>query len=153
MLFSSVAYASPPERERTHVDVTFVGALSRICGFTIMAHWSGDLIDTTFFDSAGQPIRSLEVGPHFVITWTNPATGKSLTTQNPVVVQTTFNPDGSSDVAFNGLVYRLAIPGQGLVAMNSGRQVLHIPVSGPATVLQDAGPNDGVGPVCDYLRG
>jgi hypothetical protein len=151
---SSGASAAPPVRDRFSVHLTgFAPAVSAFCGFRIERDIAGDLIDTTFVDGDGNAKRFLEVAPGFKVSFTNPANGITVTYPNVFSVHQTFNADGSIDEATVGLVFRVIVPGQGPVAINTGRLLLHISPSGVVTVLQDAGPSDSFQAVCDALSG
>lgn len=150
---SSTASAAPPTRERTSVHLTgFAPGVSAICGFRIERDISGDLIQTTFVDNDGNTKRFLEVAPGWKITFMNPANGNSVTYPAVFSIHRTFNADGSVDEARVGIAFRVIVPGEGRVAINTGRLLLHISASGEVTVVQDAGPSDSIQAVCNALR-
>jgi hypothetical protein len=103
----------------------------------------------------GNEIRDLTVFPNFRVTFTNPATGKSITTPSPAVTHVTINPDGSAVVAVTGLQGHLVVGGGPPLAADVGRLVLFF--SGPEDeepdVLFQAGHfNFGPFPqLCDVL--
>jgi hypothetical protein len=99
----------------------------------------------SWFDASGARTRQLVTGPAFKITWTNPATGASVTTANPFAVHKYDNPDGSMTVAFTGLFF--AIPGGGRAYVDSGRAVL-VFSDGSVELLSTAGPSDDL---CEAL--
>lgn len=151
---TTTADAAPPIRERISVHLTGPApGISGVCGFPITRDINGVLIDTTFFDKEGNPTRFLEVAPGFQVTFTNSANGNTVSYPNVFSLHQTFNADGSIDVAFTGLIFRVIVPGQGKVAMDGGRFVLHVAADGTETVTQDSGPSDSIQAICDYLRG
>jgi hypothetical protein len=76
----------------------------------------------SWFDASGVRTRQIVTAPGSRITWTNPATGASVTTASPYAVHKRDNPDGSSTIAFTGLVF--AITGGGRAYVDSGRDVI-----------------------------
>jgi hypothetical protein len=79
-----VARAVPPEHFPVeHVDETFT--IEGECDFPVVVHVEGDIRHTHFFDQAGNEIRDLTVFPNFRVTFTNPETGKSISTVSPAV--------------------------------------------------------------------
>jgi hypothetical protein len=151
---STVAIAVPPTRERIAVHLTGPApGASALCGFPIERDINGVLIQTTFFDKAGNPTRFLEVAPGFKVTFINPANGNTVSYPNVFSQHVTFNADGSVDVAFAGLIIRLIIPGEGNVTLDAGRLLLNISADGVETVVQESGPSGSFQPICDYLRG
>jgi hypothetical protein len=140
---ATAAYAAAPTKESVSIDETFTWD---DCGFALQEHDEGTLSFITWFDASGTRTRQLVVAPGFKITWTNPATGKSVTSPNPFVVNKRDNPDGSVTVAFSGLVF--AIPGGGQAHVDSGRDVL-VFSDGGIEVVSSVGPTDDL---CDALE-
>lgn len=54
------------------------------------------------------------------ITWTNPVTGASLWSPSVGPDITRLNPDGSATIDVVGIIVRVVVPGQGLVAAQIG---------------------------------
>jgi hypothetical protein len=82
---------------------------------------------------------------HFTITFTNPETGKSITSTRGYVEQFVQYKDGSYRTMSAGLVVKLVMPGVGLVAANVGTVRVHFDASGepiPDSTLL-AGIHDG----------
>lgn len=132
---ATYAQAAAPQHESVSVDETFTWD---DCGFVVEEHDLGTLRFVSWFDAAGNPTRRTVLAPGFKITWTNPATGASVTTANPFVVHRSFNPDGSETIAFTGLV--IAIPGHGPAYVDSGRDVILFS-NGNVELLSSVGPN------------
>jgi hypothetical protein len=154
LLLAVMARAVPPEHFPVeHVDETFT--ITDECAFPVIVHVEGDVRDTVFIDQAGNEIRELVVFPNFRVTFTNPETGKSITTPSPAVSHVTINPDGSAVVAVTGLGGHLVVGGGPPLASDVGRLVLFF--SGPEDeepdVLFQAGQfNFGPFPqLCDVL--
>jgi hypothetical protein len=154
LVLAAVARAVPPEHFPVeHVDETFT--IEDECAFPVIVHVEGDVRATLFFDQAGNEIRDLVVFSNFRVTFTNPATGKSITTPSPAANHVTINPDGSAVVAITGLQGHLVVGGGPPLAADVGRLVLFF--SGPEDeepdVLFQAGQfNFGPFPqLCDVL--
>jgi hypothetical protein len=128
---ATLARAATPEQESVAIDETFTQSF---CGFPIQQHDVLTLKFVTWTDASGAPTRQIVTAPGARITWTNLATGASVTSQNPFVVHKTFNSDGSVTIAFTGLDF--VIRGGGHVYVNSGRALIVfangsvVPVSG-----------------------
>ena len=78
LVLGGVAKAVPPEHSVEHVDETF--PLEGACSFTVLLHIEGDIRHMVFFNQAGNVVRELQVFPGFRVTFTNPETGKSIST-------------------------------------------------------------------------
>jgi hypothetical protein len=129
------ARAAAPVHEWISIDETFPWD---DCGFALEEHDVGRLLFISWYDESGNRHRQLVAGPAFQITWTNPATGASVTTANPFVVHKRDNPDGSVTIAFTGLFF--AIPGKGKVYVDSGRDLIVFD-NGDVEVLSSSGPS------------
>ena len=135
------ALAAAPVQEVIQIDDTFTHSN---CGFPVEEHVQATLRSTSWYDESGARTREIVTASRSTITWTNLDTGASVTTASPYVVHKTDNPDGTTTIAFTGLVLALNDGGQVYVA--SGRAVLlfapdHVePVSnaGPGTDLCEA---------------
>ena len=103
-------------------------------GFTLERRVTGTVKHRLFNDSAGNTVRELHTISlrHRI---TNLATGESLSTRDVGVDRVAINPDGSATVVVIGLVGRVVVPGQGLLAADVGRVVLFF--EGPADVEPD----------------
>jgi hypothetical protein len=148
-----VARAVPLEHSVEHVDETFT--IDDECDFPVLVHVEGDVRVTVFFDQARNEIRELTVFPNFRITFTNPDTGKSISTVSPAAEHVTINPDGSAVVTITGLQGHLVVGGGPPLAADVGRIVLFF--SGPEDeepdIIFQAG-NFNMGPfpqLCDVL--
>jgi len=149
-----VARAVPPVHFPVeHVDETFT--IEGECDFPVTVHVEGDVRHTQFFDQAGTEIRDLTVFPNFRVTFTNPETGKSISTVSPAPEHVTINPDGSFVITITGLQGHLIVGGGPPLAADVGRIVLFF--SGPEDeepdIIFQAG-NFNLGPfpqLCDVL--
>jgi len=160
LLLTTVAFAVGPIRERTHFEnETFAaGGVRNTCaalGYPlphVVNVLNGDILAKTYVDSAGNVTRQTEVAPGFTHTWLNPDNGKSVTSNQPYHFVQRFNADASSDITLSGLVYRIKVPGEGVVAMNSGRIEFHVAADGTQTVTESSGPEDPLFPaLCQVL--
>ena len=135
-LAAGPASAAGPEHEWLSVDETFP---QNNCGFPIVQHDVVNLHFISWFDDAGNRTRQTVTAPGTRITWTNPATGASVTSANPFVVHKTDNPDGTQTIAFTGLDFVIA--GGGHVYVSSGRMVFVFSESEGVDVLSSVGPS------------
>jgi len=134
---ATLAQAAAPEQEWIPIDETFT---QDFCGFAIEEHDVLMLHRITWLDESGAPVRRLVAAPGARITWTNPATGKSVTSANPFAVHIQFNPDGSAVIAFTGLNF--AIQGGGKAYVDSGRDViLFMFADGSVEPVSSSGPS------------
>jgi hypothetical protein len=151
-VLAPVAAADPPFTV-THEEVN-VTLPAPFCGFPTIAHIEGILTTKTYTDDAGNVVRQvLNVQQSFTITYTNPANGKSISTVlgGPVFVE--YHPDGSFTQTIAGRERLYVAPGEGPVASQVGRLVVHVAPDGTVTTLFEAGRwDESVFPgVCAYL--
>lgn len=111
----------------TIVHVDFSSSETDNCGFQLDEHDQGSFKDTLYFDSNGTLVKEIftNTGGPFTITFTNPANGKTATTQSSTtVVIVRFNADGSvNTVTQNGNLFNFVLPGTGTIAMDVGTLV------------------------------
>jgi hypothetical protein len=151
-VLAPVAAADPPFTV-THEEVN-VTLPAPFCGFPTIAHIEGILTTKTYTDDAGNVVRQvLNVQQSFTITYTNPANGKSVSTVlgGPVFVE--YHSDGSFTQTVAGRERLYVAPGEGPVASQVGRLVVHVAPDGTVTTLFEAGRwDESVFPgVCAYL--
>jgi hypothetical protein len=72
------------------------------CAFPVLGHIEGGEIDTTFFDKAGNLVKLLGVFPGQTSTWTNLATGRSITVSDAGSFLLRLQPDGSGTLVLTG---------------------------------------------------
>ena len=152
----AVAGALPPDRSTEQIDDTFVepAAPNGPCAFPVQIHFTAQLESTRFFDRDGNEIRTLTRFLSASATFS--ANGKSITDRQGGIQHITFDPEtGTSTLALTGLTGHLIVPGQGVVAQDSGRVVLFFesPEDEEPDVLFEGGRHDG-GPfpaLCEIL--
>jgi hypothetical protein len=132
---ATLARAAGPTQDSISIDETFA---KTDCGFPIQEHDVLTLKFATWTDGAGAPTRQLVTAPGARLTFTNPATGASVSTANPFTVHRTFNADGSVTIALTGLDF--VIRGGGHVYVNSGRLLL-VFANGSVQPLASSGPS------------
>jgi hypothetical protein len=137
------AQAAAPVHTRESVDDTLTWDF---CGFPVEEHITGTLVFSSWFDESGTRTREIVTAPGLRVTWTNTATGASVTSANPFVVHKTDNPDGSVTVMFTGLGF--AITGGGRAYVSSGHAVLLFSESG-VELLAGSGPSADL---CEALQ-
>ena len=121
---ASAASAAAPTVVESYVnrDVT-LPAGSDFCAFPIAAHVEGFRRVTTFTDNDGNVVKTTILLHAFTITYTNPLSGKSLSTPlaGPVIGEP--QPDGTWLVRIPGNDGRFVAPGQGLIFANVGLRI------------------------------
>lgn len=129
------ATAAGPASDWVTLDDTFVWD---DCGFPVIQHDTGRLHFLAWTDETGQTIRRWVLAPDAKSSYTNAATGASVTSGDPFVVHRYNNADGSITVRISGL--RFQVRGGGTVYVDSGREILLFTESG-RTVLSSVGPS------------
>jgi hypothetical protein len=137
------AYAEPPEVQIISIDDTFPALTPSgdpICSFPVTQHEEGAIRVMSHLDRSGNPsfvmeIRKISGG------FTNLATGKSLPFHDASLVRTTFAPDGSSDTAFIGLIFRVVVPGAGVILSDVGNINFDFNPDGSLDISFEAGPH------------
>lgn len=99
----------PWERTRT------IAASAGTCPFDIVVHSSGTFTSKTYFDEDGNPTHNVLTVSDFHIEWSNPLSGRSLTSPLAGPFVTTFGPDGSAMITVAGNDGRFVAPGEGIV--------------------------------------
>ena len=156
-LLAAGVMASPAAADRPfsveEIDVDFT-APTPFCSFPTVVHSQGTLKVKTYTDDAGNVLREvINVQDSFTITYTNPANGKSISTKLGGPVRNEYHPDGSLTQTISGRERLYTAPGEGVVAKQVGRLVIHVAADGTTTTLHEAGRwDDSVFPgVCGYL--
>jgi hypothetical protein len=136
-------------------EVNFT-APTPFCAFPTIVHSEGILTTKTYLDESGNVVREvLNVQRSFTITYTNPANGKSISTVLGGPVRIGYHPDGSFTQTITGRERLYNAPGEGVVAKQVGRLVVHVSADGTVVTLHEAGRwDDSVFPgICAYLAG
>jgi hypothetical protein len=105
------ALAAKPEFLTIPVDVTF--AVGGCDGFTVMQHVEGTVKLSTHFNNDGNVVMEI-ARVRLRHTFSNSETGYSLITPDVGIDKLTVHQDGSI-LAVSGLVFRIVVPGEGLV--------------------------------------
>jgi hypothetical protein len=131
-----LAAADAPTSTSTKVNRDVVLAASPgTCPFDIVAHLEGTRVVTDFTDRDGNLVRRVILLRQFTITYTNPLSGKSLST--PLAGPAIGEPlgDGTWLVTVPGNDGRFVVPGEGIVFANVGLRIgLHEGPFPPATI-------------------
>ena len=124
---ASSIHGSTPITTIVSVEDTFINGYD--CLFPLVEHVTGSLRDTLYFDQNGILVREY-ISPQYqgalTVTWTNPATGTSLSSHEASSLIIYYNPDGSFKKLMNqGLTFMVTVPsvGQPLLA-DVGRIVI-----------------------------
>ena len=151
MLVLPLALAAPVLAARPTTEVVTEDTSSvdtELCGFPITFHDSGTYKVTTFYDKAGNPVKSIltNFNDRFVETAT--ANGKTLIANYPTVFITALPSEAYVQL---GLRANYTVPGTGVVALDAGR----ISFDSSGGVLFEAGPHDllngSADAFCDYF--
>jgi hypothetical protein len=153
---TAVAFAAPPTFQTVHVDEQFEDPfLTAKCGFPVQTHLQGAIKIAVHYDRAGNPVKEIQVYPHFIVTFS--ANSKSFTTPGPAVNIITLQPDGSPNTFTTvGLVAAVHLPGQGVILLDAGKIIFQGEFGG--TITTEVGPHQlfGTGdatPFCAALAG
>jgi hypothetical protein len=132
------AGAAQPDRWSFSVDDTFWSRTSEDCGFDILLHLEGTIRGADFVSGDGAPLRSLTTYPSLTYTFTNAATGESVTSHSPDPEHWTWNADGSATLRVTGLVLHWVVPGEGIVGQ-AGSFTLLFDTEGDETKIGQVG--------------
>jgi hypothetical protein len=124
------ALAATPEREVVIADWDY-DIPADVCGFPLQEHVEGTIRITTFAGSDGHPERILVTHVGFRVTWSNPASGASVTHVGAASNHTTNYEDGSATVMITGLQGHFKSPDGGFIQSDIGRVVLFCLVATP----------------------
>jgi len=140
------ALAVPPTTEVSVENDSFDD--TDLCGFPITFTDSGTFKTTTFYDRAGNEVKSILTNYRDRFIETATANGKTLTTNYPTVFITAFP---SEDFVSHGLRAAYHAPGAGLLLLDAGS----VKFDAAGDVLLEVGPHQLIdGPVdafCAYF--
>lgn len=126
LISPSPSGAAQPASTVVQVNTTFVNTFD--CPFPLVESVVGAYKDTVYFDAHGIPTKEVltaQFGGPLKVTWTNPADGATLSSNESAPLIVRYNPDGSFAGLQNvGLVFHVSIPGQGTVLLDVGRVVI-----------------------------
>jgi hypothetical protein len=137
VVLAAAATANPPtlvEQVELNRDVV-IPALPETCPFAIVAHIEGTRVIKDFTDQDGNLVRRVIHLRSFKITYTNPLSGKSLSTPlgGPAIGEP--QPDGSWLVTVPGNDGRFVAPGEGLIFATVGLRIgFRVGTFPPATI-------------------
>jgi hypothetical protein len=106
-----LALAGPAAADRPLIEhirfdnETEVISTGELCEFEVVATSSGRLRVATFFNEDGSLRRVME-NPSFVTTYSNPLTGRSVTSPDRGLDKITFNEDGTITIHGTGIHFR-----------------------------------------------
>ena len=124
---ASSIHGSTPITTIVSVDDTFINDFD--CSFAIIEQVTGTIRDTLYVDQNGMITREY-ISPQYQgalrVTWTNPVTGKSLSSHEASSLIIYYNPDGSFQKLMNqGLTFMVTVPGVGQPLLaDAGRIVI-----------------------------
>ncbi len=123
--FAAPALAVPPTTEVTEVELgDFASVNTELCGFPIAFDESGSFKVKTFYDAEGNPVRSILTNFNQRYSATATANGKTLSTNYPLTIHTSF-VGGEEDLRLElGLRNAYTVPGAGVVLLDAGRVII-----------------------------
>jgi hypothetical protein len=133
LAFAAPASAVPPDIERFHFEGT--QPWTSCDGFDIIINFSVDIVERTFYDNTGEPIR-IQIQFQGEGELVNTVTGATNTGSSPSMVIVDLEAGTETEV---GLVFHNNLPGEGIVALQAGR----ITIDEDGNVLFSAGPQPG----------
>jgi hypothetical protein len=142
LALAGVASGGKPTITTEVVDETEIGVID--CGSVALdEHVIGVVKVRSTFDANGELTRSLSTF-RLKHTFTNPLTGASLRTPDVGIDKLTVHEDGGATLMIIGIVGRVVVPGQGLVAGQIGQLRLFFdsPEDMDPDVLLEAGHQD-----------
>lgn len=138
VLVVPVAGANPPTATETQINADIpIPASAGTCPFDIVAHVEGTRVVTDFTNQDGELVRRVIHLRNFKITYTNPLSGKSLSTPlaGPAIGEP--QPDGTWLVTVPGNDGRFVVPGEGMVFANVGLRIgMRVGTFPPATIQE-----------------
>jgi hypothetical protein len=133
LAFATPAAATPPTVETFHFEGTAPWASCE--GFDIVVNFTLDVVERTFYDNTGEPIR-IQAQFQGEGQLVNTVTGASNTGKSPAMDIVDLE---AGTVTTVGLVFHNNLPGEGIVALQAGR----ITFGEDGNVLFSAGPQPG----------
>lgn len=91
------------------------------CGFPMEVRTTGTGVFHLFLDEGGNFERIIITEPTMRMTFTNLDTGEAVWTPTVNMVEQHLNDDGTGSKTLRGLLWRLVVPGEGLVTADVGR--------------------------------
>lgn len=118
LALASAASAGKPTIVTEQVDETFIGAID--CGTVALDQRVVGVVKVRSFFANGELTRELSTF-RLKQTFTNPVTGASLRSPDVGMDKLTVHEDGSATLMIVGIVVRVVVPGEGLVAGRNGQ--------------------------------
>lgn len=148
--------------QRYDVTVDRHRVSSALCGFPLAVHMTGPLSFTDRYSKDGDLVVEIERFHQFHFTWTNPATGATLTGESSGIHRyhdIEFHEDGSISYTTdtNGSIRRVHVPGAGEITGVFGHVVDHVVEYPDGTISDDIvfetpkAADQNLEPFCDYL--
>jgi hypothetical protein len=102
------------------VPIDDIDLTQYLCGFPVSIHTQGTAVIHVFPTDSWDD-RVIITAPGTRLTFTNVTTGESIWTPSVNMIMQTPNDDGTGTKSLRGLLWRLVIPGRGLVAADVGK--------------------------------
>lgn len=116
--YQASAGGEPPLILRLPVDDAFV--TNRLCGYPLEIRTTGTAVVHVFPTDLWDE-RVIITAPQTRLTFTNLLTGESIWTPSVNMVMQIPHDDGTGTKTLRGLLWRLVLPGEGLVTADAGR--------------------------------
>jgi hypothetical protein len=133
LALAAPASATPPTVETFHEEGT--APIASCDGFDIVVNFTVDIVERTFYDNTGEPIR-IQIQIQGEGELVNTVTGATNTGSGPTM--DIIDLEAGTDTTV-GLVFHNNLPGEGIVALQAGR----ITVDEDGNVLFSAGSQPG----------
>ena len=95
--------------------------VTNYCGFPMRVTTTGSAVIHLFLDAGGNFERVIITAPDLKISFTNLNTGETVWTPSVNMVMEQANEDGTGTKTLRGLLWRLTVPGEGLITADVGR--------------------------------
>ncbi len=138
-VLAAPALAAKPSREPLELPPSIDFAAGEICPFAVTVDFLENRGKTvTFFDKAGEPVRSIGTGT-LKVTFTNTthADEPSVTLNISGPVHTWYHADGSSTVVYGGRSISLYPPGSSV--LTAGRAIVELDAAGNFVSVTNVG--------------
>ena len=145
LLFPSTAAA----RHTTLIETYEINTSNLVCAGTVLQTVTGRIQSIARFDSADDLLSVANVYPNYKVTYSNPLTGASVTSVRGAMERRSLDADGGYVRMTAGLFGEIILPGQGVIAMNTGLLTVTFDAYGDVVSVEMTPTRDG--PVANYI--
>lgn len=145
----------PPQSGRSFLSISEDYPDDTSCPFIVNIKTTGSGWMHTLYYPNGSPKQQLLTQMSTRTTFTNASNGKSLSSPSSNMVQVRMAPDGTiTFMAARGLVWRVVVPGEGMVAVDFGDVIIDVRLNQGKVQADVVKPNDKsftIQKLCPYL--